>query len=199
MDKFLKNKTFKEGVSVGGILFLLAQAVSLFSYFISTLVLMLKTPPGISFHGFWDIGFPFSMYYGMYDIFHGDINFKGLAGNILFAIIFSLTVGVVFKVESRTKNLKRNQISIVGFYCGIVCFLSLNYYAFIQNYGLCFGCVNSFGFPLTFYTVGGGYITNTEISWNALIADILIAVIFSFYFGFISKFIWEKLITKKLR
>lgn len=97
MINFLKNKTFKSGFALGIIFFLLAQVISFLFYVVSTTWLMLKTPAHISVHRFWDIGFPFSMYYGMYDFAHGDFDFKGLLGNLLFALIFSLTVGLVFK------------------------------------------------------------------------------------------------------
>lgn len=104
MSKLPENKGFKYGFKIGIILFLLAQLISFLNYIFS--VFRINTPPGVSVHGFWDIGFPFSMYYGMYDVFHGDLNFTGLIGNILIAIIFSVAVGLIFKFV-QSKNSPR--------------------------------------------------------------------------------------------
>ncbi|HSK73785.1 MAG TPA: hypothetical protein VK892_18955 [Pyrinomonadaceae bacterium] len=109
MSKFLRNKTFRGGFTLGIILFLLAQVISFFIYFISTLKLIFNTPPNISIHGFWDIGFPFSMYYGMFSFFHGKVNFEGLIGNILVATVFSFILGLIFKfvwLKSESQKLK---------------------------------------------------------------------------------------------
>ena len=65
MSDFLKNKTFKNGFVLGTVFFLLVQVISFLFYFVSTTLLMLKTPAHISIHVFWGIGFPFWMYYGM--------------------------------------------------------------------------------------------------------------------------------------
>lgn len=106
MIKLLGNKTFKGGFVLGIVLFLLAQVISFLFYFVSTLILMFKTPAGISVHTFWNIGFPFSMYYGMYDFFHGDIDFRGLVGNALFGMFLSFLIGWIFKY--RAKVLPQN-------------------------------------------------------------------------------------------
>lgn len=110
MSKFAANKTFKSGFNLGIILFLFAQVFSFLIYFISTITRTLKTPSGISIHSFWDIGFPFSMYSGMYDIFHGEINFNGILGNILVGTIFSIIVGLIFKFRG---NLRGKRLSLL--------------------------------------------------------------------------------------
>lgn len=109
MSNTQKNKGFKYGFKVGIILSLFAQSISFLSYFLS--LFNFGSRPGIVIHQFWDIGFPFSMYYGMYDLFHGDLNFRGIVGNILIAIIFSIAVGLIFKfswskISSRRVTLK---------------------------------------------------------------------------------------------
>jgi hypothetical protein len=109
MNNSVENKGFKRGFRTGIILSLFAQLFSFLSYVFS--LLGRETHPDISVHGFWDIGFPFSMYYGMYDIFHGDLSFTGLVGNIAAAIIFSFILGLIFKLiwaksASRRINLK---------------------------------------------------------------------------------------------
>ncbi|HEX8369634.1 MAG TPA: hypothetical protein VF604_13905 [Pyrinomonadaceae bacterium] len=109
MNNSVENKGFKRGFKTGIILSLFAQLFSFLNYLFS--LINSENHPGVVVHGFWGIGFPFSMYYGMYDIFHGDLNFTGLVGNIAVAIIFSFILGLIFKFvwsksASRHLNLK---------------------------------------------------------------------------------------------
>lgn len=108
MSNFLKNKTFKSGFSLGIILFLFAQVISFFTQVVLTIIRDYNKPPEISFHGFWDIGFPFSMYYGMFDFAHGDFDLKGLLGNLIFGIGLCFLLGLIFKfwIKGQPQKLK---------------------------------------------------------------------------------------------
>lgn len=106
MSKLLKNKVFRKGVFSGFVIFLLLQVISYLVYFISSII---SFQSGVSTHGFWDIGFPFSMYYGMFSIFHGSFVFISFLGNIIFGIVFSFVFGLIFKFISSkisARNLK---------------------------------------------------------------------------------------------
>jgi hypothetical protein len=96
MNRFLVNKNFKSGFVLGIVLFLLMQAISFILHFFSTAVEIAETPFDISRQWFWDIGFPFSTYYGMYGL-EGKINFTGLVGNIMFGVVLSVGIGLTFK------------------------------------------------------------------------------------------------------
>lgn len=106
MSDFLKNKTFKNGFILGTVLFLLAQVISFLFYFVSTTWIILKTPDHIIFHGFWGIGFPFWMYYGMYDFYHGNIDFSGLLGNLIFGTGLSFLIGLILKFWTKNQPQK---------------------------------------------------------------------------------------------
>ena len=79
-----------------------------------------------------------------------------------------------------------------GLAIGLLLFISVNYFDYItKNMFVCDDCMLSFGFPFTLYQEGG-FITIKEVLWFGLIADILIAIIFSFIVGLIFRFVWSK-------
>lgn len=107
MNNSVENKGFRRGFETGIILSLFVQLFSFLNYLFFSI--NFENHSGAFIHSFWDIGFPFSMYYGMYDIFHGDLNFTGLVGDIAAAIIFSFISGLVFKFvrsEFTSRRLK---------------------------------------------------------------------------------------------
>ena len=95
-------------------------------------------------------------------------------------------------------KLFKDKAFLIGFFCGVILFVCLNYYTVMQNYdGLCFDCIFYFGFPFT-SVEHGGYVTRTIIHWLGLFADFLITLIFSFILGLIFKFVWSKIAARKL-
>ena len=106
MSNFLKNKTFKSGFSLGIVLFLFAQVISFFTQVVLTIIRDYNKPSEISFHGFWEIGFPFSMYYWMFDFFRGEVSFKGLLGNLIFGIGLCFLLGLIFKFWTKDQPQK---------------------------------------------------------------------------------------------
>ena len=108
MSKFIGNNSFKNGFTLGVILILLAQITGFLKYFFLTVWLMATTPAEISFHAAWDIGFPFSMYYGNYSFFQGHIEPYGLAKNLLVGLGLSFIIGLIFKFWIKDKSQKFN-------------------------------------------------------------------------------------------
>lgn len=94
-----------------------------------------------------------------------------------------------------SKLFQRNAFNL-GFWVGILVFIGLNFYSLNANYGGCIDCYGKFGIPFPLMDSG---LLLQRILWIGLIADILIALIFSFAVGLIFKFVWEKLMMKKLR
>jgi len=94
MSKLIKDKVFRKGVFSGFAIFLAVQIISYLVYLISSII---NFQSGISIHVFWDIGFPFSMYYGMFSIFQGSFAFVAFLGNMIVGIIFSFINGLIFK------------------------------------------------------------------------------------------------------
>jgi hypothetical protein len=97
MSKSLNNKTFKGGFTLGISLFVLVQIVSFLRHFVLMIWLAFTTPSHISAHPMWEIGFPFSMYYWMFNFSNGKVDFNGLAGNVTFGLVLSLLIGLIFK------------------------------------------------------------------------------------------------------
>ena len=108
MNKFLDDRYFKKGLSVGFLISLLAQVIEyIYFYFVVNYTL----PTHISVHYFWQIGFPFPIFYGWYGFFSGHFSLFGFIGNIIATVIFSIIVGFIFKliwlkISSRRTELK---------------------------------------------------------------------------------------------
>lgn len=62
-----------------------------------------------------------------------------------------------------------------------------------KNRPICFDCIQRYGFPFTSYEIGG-YATQSHIIWPGLIANILIASIFSVIVGWVSYVLITKLL-----
>jgi ABC-type antimicrobial peptide transport system permease subunit len=82
---------------------------------------------------------------------------------------------------------------VFGFLSGILLFLGLNYYTHMQAYedGLCFHCLREFGFPFYFYKSGTS-LHYEIILWSGLIADVVIALVFSILIGLLFGYVWSK-------
>ena len=74
----LYDEPFKVGCKLGLTIFLFAQIIPFLIISIWLIILRALAAPGISLCVFWDIGFPFTMYYGMYVFFHGNVDFEVL-------------------------------------------------------------------------------------------------------------------------
>ncbi len=77
---------------------------------------------------------------------------------------------------------------ILGFCTGIILFIGLNFYSLNANYG---GWDDFGAFGIPFLLMDSGWFLQ-RILWFGLIADILIAIIFSFILGFVFEFVWSK-------
>jgi len=110
MSKFLDEKSFKQGLRLGFLISLLAQVIE-YIYFYVVISITYKNSTKISVHYFWQIGFPFPMFYGWYSFSSGHFSLLGFIGNIITAVIFSIIVGFIFKficskIASRRIKLK---------------------------------------------------------------------------------------------
>ncbi len=107
------------------------------------------------------------------------------------------------------RDLIKSKVFIVGFMCGIFTFLCINIFIFFNS--MCHHCVNVAGFPIIFFAkfVGNFSFTPSEGLTNnvnnyewfypfKLLADILIAVIISFIVGLILKFVWSRIVLRRL-
>ena len=103
----------------------------------------------------------------------------------------------------------KNKTFIFGFFVGIVIAIFLNIYQiYTTENSPCHHCTYWYGFPLPFYE---RYVTScefsgglsfgcyvSEFSWIGTIANILVAIFFSFVLGLIFKFVWSKIAARKL-
>lgn len=196
MSKNLQIKDFKKGFGLGTVLFLIFQAVTLLDFLIMTIG---NSGGSIIVHRWWDFGFPFSMSSSMYGVFPGNTDFLGFSLNIIFAIIFSLSLGLVFKYTNSLRDLIKSRFFIIGFLVGISLLICLNVFSYVQNQDVrCSDCMEFYGFPFTF--VGhGGFVTHTLISWYALSKNILVLLVIGFYIGFFVNLIQTKLSAKNLK
>ncbi len=196
MSEKSKIERFKKGFKLGIMLTLIFQAVTLLD-FLSMATAEFGTR--VFVHRFWDFGFPFSMFSGMYASFFGEANFLGFVLNIIFAIIFSLSLALIFGYVNSLKSLIKSKFFVVGFLFGVIMLIGLNFISYFLNRDpLCFDCMDNFGFPLIFGR-NGGFVTHTEISWYLLSKNIIIWGIFCFYSGFLFDLLQRKFLQKELK
>ena len=107
-------------------------------------------------------------------------------------------------------KLFQNKAFKLGVFFGIFLMLVFNLFSiFGMNHPPCHHCADWFGFPLPFYV---RYLTDCELSknisvicytgefsWFGTVANISIAIIFSFAVGLIFKFVREKYTAKRLK
>ena len=92
-----------------------------------------------------------------------------------------------------------NKIFFAGFMFGLFLFPVINYFSYLSfPKPYITHALHKFGFPFTVYADGGFEYTK-QILWFGLIADILIALIFSFILGFVFRFIWSKITARQLK
>lgn len=98
------------------------------------------------------------------------------------------------------KNLIKNKAFDIGFIIGMFLFILINLWVekIRRGTGICFDCVEEYGFPF-FYLETGGNPSFMKILWIGLIGDIFIAIFFSFIIGLIFKFLWSKPSSKQLK
>jgi hypothetical protein len=70
----------------------------------------------------------------------------------------------------------------LGFFLSLICFLSANFYSYINLDYFCLDCKIHFGFPLRLWETGG-FLTQTRIIWIGLIVDVLVALFVSICVG----------------
>src|SRR3712207_321621 len=94
----------------------------------------------------------------------------------------------------------------IGFWSGIFLFVVLNLLSYelsrhkYDTLPIKFADAGGYemGFPFTLYVWSFGYPFNFYFVWSGLIADILIALVFSFVLGLIFKFVWSKSASRRL-
>ena len=106
-------------------------------------------------------------------------------------------------------KLFRNTIFNIGFYGGLTLFWLINYLTYIRSYNDAINPPNSeirfsvivykIGFPFTFYTDVTANPNYTYFDWAGLIANIIIAVVFSFITGFVCKTVWSKISSRYMK
>lgn len=194
MNESPKNNRFKKGFKFGLILSLIFQLITLVD-FIALTTAELETR---SFaHRFWDFGFPFSMLTGMYGIFSGHANFYSFILNVFFTVVFSFSLGLVFKSTNDLRSFVKGEYFIFGFIAGVVLLHFFNFLSSIQS-NLCFDCMVFFGFPYKFAGYGG-YVSQTEFYWYPFSQNIIIWLIVCFYSGFLPQLLFTKLAIKRLK
>ena len=94
----------------------------------------------------------------------------------------------------------------LGFTGGFILFALINYLTYIKSYHnltqrlmqLSAGSF-SIGFPFPFYNASYGYPNHFYFDWFGLIADILMAVGFSFVIGLACKIAWSKIHSLRMK
>lgn len=87
-----------------------------------------------------------------------------------------------------TKRRLQSSTFVAGFIGGIALFIGVNVYSLFANYGGCLDCYGEFGFP---FTLGDERVFKYGLfRWVGAIADIAIAVLFSFVLGYVLTLIW---------
>ena len=109
----------------------------------------------------------------------------------------------------RMSKYFKNTTFSIGFWLGLCLFIFLNYLSCIISYDkyvksqqeeLVFSVgYYGGGFPLHFYHEHIGNPNFSEFYWTVVFVDILIGLFFSFVLGFIFKFLWSKIVARKLK
>jgi hypothetical protein len=95
MNKLFQNKRFKFGFRFGMIFSFLIQIISFIIYAID--LYTFENPQGVNIDMIWSFGFPIPIFYGGFLSPNGFIWWRGIIANLLFAVIFSFVVGMLFK------------------------------------------------------------------------------------------------------
>jgi len=90
-------------------------------------------------------------------------------------------------------KLFQNIVFILGLLCGTVFYFWITITIDRRSRGIpCFDCQWETGFPFAYHQESG-FVEPSRYLWFGLIADVIIAVIFSFIIGLIFRFIWSKI------
>lgn len=197
MNNSSQNKRFKYGFKLGIFLSLLAQLITFFDYFASEILT----------HRDWEIGFPFSIHSSWYNSLpDGKPILIIFVGNVIFAVLMSVLLGVAFKFKGELYKLSRHNAFIWGFSVGAIISMFVNLLSYVKSLHayntrpikLSAGYYGG-GFPLHFYEAHIGYPNHLNFHWTLFLFDILMAIIFSFILGLIFKFVWLKIASRKLK
>jgi hypothetical protein len=100
------------------------------------------------------------------------------------------------------KNLIKSNTFIVGFLFGFIAFLYVTELIerkfSVWGKGICFDCSRLTGFPFPYHQ-DSSFVDPPHFLWFGLIADIVIAIVFSFVVGLIFRLVWSKIKMQKLR
>lgn len=90
----------------------------------------------------------------------------------------------------------------IGFIIGILLFISANIYTTIpdrgKGEGFSFDGYETFGFPFALHESGTMAHLNQFI-WAGVVADITIAIVFSFVVAILFDFIWTKFLSRRTK
>jgi hypothetical protein len=105
------------------------------------------------------------------------------------------------------KTMLRTRVFRFSFLAGISLFVMLNSFSYnsyhtrqlLHTFGpFSIYDADAYGIPFSFYFVGEGIPRWSSFVWSELVADVVIALIFSFVIGGVSTFLWPKIKTPLL-
>lgn len=91
----------------------------------------------------------------------------------------------------------------VGFSFGILLMVLANFYTSFPDGGInrggaiCFDCYETWGFPFAMHE-SGTILHLNQFIWAGVVANISVAIVFSFISGLILRFVWSKFKSKSL-
>lgn len=97
-------------------------------------------------------------------------------------------------------NLIKGKLFNIGFSFGIILIILGNFYTLLtdNSRAICFDCYKTWGFPFVMHE-SGTMLHLSNFIWSGVVANVFIAIFFSFIVGLIFKFIWSKLPEKQLK
>lgn len=201
MSRFLDNKSIKYSVGLGFFIFLFLQIITYINYVQSkNEFIRLSADRNIDIDNIWLFGFPFPIFYDTsYFYSVNQLSFVAIIANVLIALVLGLLLVLLFK--SILANLNKNKAFKYGFILGIAFSIFAQIYDYIRNLileeelthlsGISINMIWSWGLPLPI-VYGGNFIL------LGLIGDILVAIIIGYILGLIFKFVWSKIVARKL-
>lgn len=92
----------------------------------------------------------------------------------------------------------QNIVFILGLLCGTILYLWMTITIDRRIRGLpCFDCQWKTGFPFAYHQESS-LVNSAGYLWFGVIADTLIAIIFSFVIGLIFRFVWSKISSRRI-
>lgn len=194
---FLKNKSIKYGVVLGFALFIFFQIISYIRYE----EIKHSYINGHEIDTLIPFGFPIPIYYGFGDFHSVDqLILVSMVANILIFIFLGLLLVLFYK--SILIFLLKNTAFKVGAITGFILFLLIQIYSYIDLKltqeelthlsGINLHIIPMWGFPLPNYY-------GKEFVIFGIVGNIIMALVFSFIVGLISKFVWSKIAARKIK